>query len=161
VAGQILRAAPQNHQNHQNHESASGLSCSAAFSANHTRGISSSSPSSSTTLSGARPATTIAYRAYCTVLHSTAQHWALHIIPGRLSSFSSPYNTYLPTEHFKKPMASSSGDMDEQFHKNTHAFLKWLDRIGVKLSPKAVVTDLRADGRGRALGKRPPFASIC
>lgn len=59
-------------------------------------------------------------------------------------------------------MAHSSGDMDDQsqFQKNTHAFLEWLDRIGVKLSPKAVVTDLRADGRGRALGKRPPFASI-
>jgi hypothetical protein len=51
-------------------------------------------------------------------------------------------------------------DDQSQFQKNTHAFLEWLDRIGVKLSPKAVVTDLRADGRGRALGKRPPFASI-
>lgn len=47
--------------------------------------------------------------------------------------------------------------MDDQFGKNTEAFLEWLNRIGVKLSPKAALADLREGGRGRALGKCPPL----
>lgn len=42
--------------------------------------------------------------------------------------------------------------MDHQFKSKTETFLKWLNHIGVQISAKAEVTDLRADGRGRALG---------
>ena len=43
--------------------------------------------------------------------------------------------------------------MDDQFNKNTEVFLDWCTQNGVKISPKAVLTDMRASGRGRALGK--------
>lgn len=42
--------------------------------------------------------------------------------------------------------------MDDQFESKTETFLKWLDHVGVQISAKAELTDLRADGRGRALG---------
>lgn len=50
--------------------------------------------------------------------------------------------------------------MDDDFTKNTEVFLDWCKKNGVKLSPKAVVTDLRADGRGRALGKSSSFCLL-
>lgn len=54
-------------------------------------------------------------------------------------------------------MIAYTAAMDDDFNKNTEVFLDWCEKNGVKLSPKAVLTDLRADGRGRALGKSSSF----
>lgn len=57
--------------------------------------------------------------------------------------------------------------MDDQFDSKTETFLKWLNHVGVQISAKAELTDLRADGRGRALGMWllsrcfPTFCGYC
>lgn len=48
-------------------------------------------------------------------------------------------------------LSPDSADMSDDFQKNTEVFLNWLSEVGVKISPKAALADLRADGRGRAL----------
>ncbi|KFY21405.1 hypothetical protein V493_07452 [Pseudogymnoascus sp. VKM F-4281 (FW-2241)] len=48
--------------------------------------------------------------------------------------------------------------MDDQFEPKTETFLKWLNHIGVQISSKAELTDLRAHGRGRALVAKGDFA---
>ncbi|KFZ07689.1 hypothetical protein V502_09835 [Pseudogymnoascus sp. VKM F-4520 (FW-2644)] len=48
--------------------------------------------------------------------------------------------------------------MDDQFESKTETFLKWLNHVGVQISAKAELTDLRADGRGRALVAKGDFA---
>ncbi|KFX87115.1 hypothetical protein V490_08547 [Pseudogymnoascus sp. VKM F-3557] len=48
--------------------------------------------------------------------------------------------------------------MDDQFESKTETFVKWLNHIGVQISSKAELTDLRADGRGRALVAKGDFA---
>ncbi|KFY07007.1 hypothetical protein V492_07517 [Pseudogymnoascus sp. VKM F-4246] len=48
--------------------------------------------------------------------------------------------------------------MDNQFGSKTETFLKWLNHVGVQVSSKAELTDLRADGRGRALVAKGDFA---
>lgn len=50
------------------------------------------------------------------------------------------------------PTRLPSSEMDDQFDSKTETFLKWLNHAGVQISAKAELTDLRADGRGRALG---------
>lgn len=42
--------------------------------------------------------------------------------------------------------------MDDQFDSKTETFWKWLNHVGVQVSSKAELTNLRAHGRGRALG---------
>ncbi|KFY71072.1 hypothetical protein V499_08724 [Pseudogymnoascus sp. VKM F-103] len=48
--------------------------------------------------------------------------------------------------------------MDDQFGSKTETFAKWLTHVGVQISAKAQLTDLRADGRGRALVAKGDFA---
>lgn len=42
--------------------------------------------------------------------------------------------------------------MADDFEKQTLAFLDWLEKVGVQISPKVSLVDLRAEGRGRGLG---------
>jgi SET domain-containing protein 6 len=54
-------------------------------------------------------------------------------------------------EHFTAvKMEQSNGD---QYTANTEAFLRWLQNHGVKMSPKMALVDLRAEDRGRGVGK--------
>lgn len=49
----------------------------------------------------------------------------------------------------------------DDFENQTAAFLSWLSGIGVKISPKAQLVDLRLDGRGRGVGVFPsPFPML-
>lgn len=49
----------------------------------------------------------------------------------------------------------------DDFENQTAAFLSWLSGIGVKISPKAQLVDLRLDGRGRGVGVSPfPFPML-
>lgn len=42
---------------------------------------------------------------------------------------------------------------DATFESKTTAFITWLAEVGVKISPKMELMDLRQDGRGRGVGK--------
>jgi hypothetical protein len=42
---------------------------------------------------------------------------------------------------------------DTDFAAKTSAFLSWLVEIGVHMSPKMELCDLRGEGRGRGVGK--------
>ena len=41
----------------------------------------------------------------------------------------------------------------DDFETVTNTFLEWCNRVGIRISPKAALVDLRGEGRGRGLGK--------
>lgn len=47
-------------------------------------------------------------------------------------------------------MESSTPDL---FTANTERFLEWLQKRGVRMSPKMALVDMRAEGRGRGVGE--------
>jgi N-lysine methyltransferase SETD6 len=48
----------------------------------------------------------------------------------------------------------------DSFNNITKLFLEWCNRIGIRISPKVALLDLRAEGRGRGLGKVFSFSNI-
>lgn len=45
----------------------------------------------------------------------------------------------------------------DDFQSSTEAFLSWLSAIGVRMSPKMALKDLRSESRGRGVGKSSSF----
>jgi SET domain-containing protein 6 len=41
----------------------------------------------------------------------------------------------------------------DDFNTKTSLFLSWLSNMGVSMSPKIALVDLRSSGRGRAVGE--------
>jgi hypothetical protein len=50
---------------------------------------------------------------------------------------------------YKNPLAMEPDDFQTQ----TNAFLQWLSKIGVRMSPKMELVDLRSECRGRGVRK--------
>ena len=49
----------------------------------------------------------------------------------------------------------------DDFEARTTAFLSWLSKIGVSMSPKMELRDLRSEGRGRGASKFLPLKFSC
>lgn len=54
------------------------------------------------------------------------------------------------------PRAATLFMADHDFEKTTQVFLEWLERIGVKISPKMALADFRSQHRGRGAGNVHP-----
>jgi hypothetical protein len=48
----------------------------------------------------------------------------------------------------------------DDFYTATKRFLEWCNQIGIRISPKVALVDLRAEGRGRGLGKFFSLSSL-
>jgi hypothetical protein len=55
----------------------------------------------------------------------------------------------VPLSAYKNPLAMEPDDFQTQ----TNAFLQWLSNIGVRMSPKMELVDLRSECRGRGVRK--------
>ena len=70
------------------------------------------------------------------------------LFPGTISTFEhSVLHKPVPISY---AMESTTPDA---FAVNTERFLEWLQKRGIVMSPKMALVDLRAEGRGRGVGK--------